>query len=622
MEPEPEETAVAPVDLAGSAATADIPEDLDDAMGWLEELAAKQGAPLEELPTIAAVVDETLDAPVELEPDAAMPELTLPPESVPEQAAPAPDLAEALDWLEQLAHEEGADLGAVTVGETAVPTAENELAAALDWLEKTAQSDEAPAVSPVAGTPPGAQDDLVDLTDEMPDDPDEALAWLQQWAINEEVGEVVGVPAAEEPETAAAPPTEPDDELDSAPPTETALDLSDAAIEEEMLSEIPDDPDAAMAWLEQLAARQGAPLEELPSVTAVDEPTAAIEPPAVPETDAAPEPEPEDAVETAADLTSALAADLPVADDAASWLDELVEADGHPLDDIPVIAETLAPEPAAAEAPGPTDLDVPEDMDDAMAWLEELAAQQGAALEELPSLSDKPDTQPEPPPAAETAVEPDVEPEEPEADIPVSKVETVPVADEVDDEDFDPEPVEDLDGAMPDWLDLDSEQSDMGQTEWLTSLDEPDVVGWLEAEEDASLSSSIYDRSVASRFDPQPDVLFDTGPLSPPAGSGLDTGPLTLPEEEVVTSVLDLDEAELAKARQAVAEGAFDEALPAYQELVDAGSGLMTLLADLESAADTYPEQPSFRHLLGDAYMRNGQLQKALDTYRMALDQL
>ena len=41
----------------------------------------------------------------------------------------------------------------------------------------------------------------------------------------------------------------------------------DDDMEVDALLEMPDDPDAAMAWLEQLAARQGAPLEELPSIT-------------------------------------------------------------------------------------------------------------------------------------------------------------------------------------------------------------------------------------------------------------------------------------------------------------------------------------------------------------------
>ena len=46
------------------------------------------------------------------------------------------------------------------------------------------------------------------------------------------------------------------------------------------------------------------------------------------------------------------------------------------------------------------------------------------------------------------------------------------------------------------------------------------------------------------------------------------------------------------------------------------------IIADLESAVTRYNRQPLFTRLLGDAYMRNGQLQKALDMYRRALDQL
>jgi cytochrome c-type biogenesis protein CcmH/NrfG len=78
----------------------------------------------------------------------------------------------------------------------------------------------------------------------------------------------------------------------------------------------------------------------------------------------------------------------------------------------------------------------------------------------------------------------------------------------------------------------------------------------------------------------------------------------------------------LETARKFVEDGQFDEAGQAYQALVDVGGGMLTLIADLETVAAEHPEQPFFHHLLGDAYMRNGQLQKALDTYRLALDQI
>ncbi|MGB4871723.1 MAG: tetratricopeptide repeat protein, partial [Candidatus Promineifilaceae bacterium] len=59
-----------------------------------------------------------------------------------------------------------------------------------------------------------------------------------------------------------------------------------------------------------------------------------------------------------------------------------------------------------------------------------------------------------------------------------------------------------------------------------------------------------------------------------------------------------------------------------YAGLVEVGEGLNTLIADLEAAAGRHKEKPLVRRMLGDAYMRNGQLQKALETYRQALDQM
>ena len=137
---------------------------------------------------------------------------------------------------------------------------------------------------------------------------------------------------------------------------------------------------------------------------------------------------------------------------------------------------------------------------------------------------------------------------------------------------------------MAEWLTLD-EDEEPGQTDWLDSLTEPDVTGWLEAEEQATVSSSAYDRSIVTRFDPQPDIAFDTGPLPPDADLRLDTGPLVLPEEDIATTVLELDEERLEQAREALTQNDYDDALQTYQSLVEDGGGMMTLIADLETAA-------------------------------------
>jgi hypothetical protein len=83
-----------------------------------------------------------------------------------------------------------------------------------------------------------------------------------------------------------------------------------------------------------------------------------------------------------------------------------------------------------------------------------------------------------------------------------------------------------------------------------------------------------------------------------------------------------LNQGQLAAARDSLSSGDFDNALEGYSGLLDSGAGLNVIIADLESAVTRYNRQPLFTRLLGDAYMRNGQLQKALDMYRRALDQL
>jgi cytochrome c-type biogenesis protein CcmH/NrfG len=68
--------------------------------------------------------------------------------------------------------------------------------------------------------------------------------------------------------------------------------------------------------------------------------------------------------------------------------------------------------------------------------------------------------------------------------------------------------------------------------------------------------------------------------------------------------------------------GDLDSAVATYGKLVESGEDLNLLISDLEGAVGTQGENARLRTVLGDAYMRNGQLQKALDAYRQALDSL
>lgn len=607
-----DETAVPDaIELDAEPSIEDIPADLDDAMGWLEDLAAEQDTPLEDMPTIAGVVDEGFFMELQAEVE-------------PEPKAPKDELTEALDWLEQLALKESGPIPSETVkmpaATTAVSASEDDLAAALDWLDQLAQPEKTPE-KPAAGIV-----DLADLSDDMPEDPDEALAWLQQVAAEQEEIDVTELASEGEDEFAVDLFEVPEAVETVAPEAAVQDESPEAEDEDDILAEMPDDPEAMMAWLERLAARQGAKLEELPSVSAddmlvlVDEPALEIE-------------EPADIAESLAEVFLDEIEDLPEDEVDVAWLDDLMDE-----------AEETAVTPADDDSRGIVELDdeadlaeleVPEDMDDAMAWLEALAAQQGARLEELPTLSgtgelsleslDEVDE------IEETAVAPDSQATLTDAREVDADDEALPDFSEVEEPSFipDDEPAEDgsylsegIEEALPDWLDADTDSlAELpGQTQWLRELDEPDIEGWLN-EEEATISD-LYDDSVLSRSEPLSDSLFETGPLSSSATAVSDADLFDMPEDEIETTVFSLDDKKLTAARQAVESGTFDEALDAYQTLVDAGGGMMALIADLETVVVGHPKQPLFRHLLGDAYMRNGQLQKALDTYRVALDQI
>lgn len=153
---------------------------------------------------------------------------------------------------------------------------------------------------------------------DVPDDPDEAMAWLERLAAGQ------GAPLDELPtmtesmaesmETAETTIELP--EVDYAEPEAVSdEDFSYAALIDSDVSEsdVPDDPDEAMAWLERLAAEQGAPMDELPSLSGSQE---SAEPPAA-------------AVE-----------------DDFSWLDEEMAEDDDYLDTMPTLLETEEEEAA------------------------------------------------------------------------------------------------------------------------------------------------------------------------------------------------------------------------------------------------------------------------------------
>jgi Tfp pilus assembly protein PilF len=65
-------------------------------------------------------------------------------------------------------------------------------------------------------------------------------------------------------------------------------------------------------------------------------------------------------------------------------------------------------------------------------------------------------------------------------------------------------------------------------------------------------------------------------------------------------------------------EAAFDQ----YGRLISSGRLIEMVIEDLERARQEAPDQSVVWHLLGDAYVKAGRLQKALESYQEALEKL
>lgn len=128
----------------------------------------------------------------------------------------------------------------------------DDLLSALDWLE-TAIEDIASSADDEPISPALADEDLIQL---MPEDPDEALAWLVRLA-NDELDETPSQPPAPKSAEADRYQTAGDPaHLETEPATVRGISETEDGLD---LMEMPEDPDAAMAWLESLAGIETQP---------------------------------------------------------------------------------------------------------------------------------------------------------------------------------------------------------------------------------------------------------------------------------------------------------------------------------------------------------------------------
>lgn len=498
-----------------------VPDDPDEAIAWLERLAAKQGAPAEELPTVDFI--SAADA-IEAGPEGKFSLEDMDAGEIPED----PD--EAMAWLEMLAAKEVASGNDEFSGRAAV---ENGLESLAD--ERTALEPE-----PTAEALSADLDEA--LEESLPGGLDEALDWLEELTLEPGDAEPVAMPeealtVVEEPPTPAVA-----HHLDE---TLAGADLlfaepqtgEQAEDTDQRVDELPyDEADDAMAWLEQLAARQGAPIEELTTVDA----------------------EPEG-------LAQDVEADQEVAEDVSETIDDAA------IGTLPDVGKAPVEEAMELE---PEQLSSDEAVDAAMVSADPIADTTPEAVDELEIAAAEPATT-EAPDYDEHGAEEELErPAEPEPT-------EVEIADEPG------EPAQDL--------------------AWLDTLGAVDAERWLEAEaadqleERVAVSEPASDEDLPLELDDRASqevqALFGPFPSSPASEA-------------------------LAEARQAMEEGNFEDGLTRYTALVEGGQDLAFLIDDLEAISEQRGPEPALQRVLGDAYARNGQLRKALESYREALANL
>lgn len=617
-------TAVSPLSLSTA--------ELNEALDWIEQ--AETAAPVDE--SIPEEPEEEIEeAPAEFD------ELVLEMDEVAEETAVVEeldtdeemDLAAMSDdpeaWLEQLLSD---DLD-MDVEMEPPPIKPSE-----DAMFVTDDASKADAVAEDEAT-----DSLFDdvIPEEVPDDPDAAVAWLDQLVNSDDDVAVEMEPPPIKPSEDAVYVTD-DASFDEAEPPEM---LAPEGMDEAAEFSMEDDPEA---WLEQLLGDEMSldvdmePPPIKPSEDAMYVTDDATQVEVEPESEAEIEldevtEETDSAVAEVEAEEEADFAEFSMEDDPEAWLEQMlgdemsldVDMEPPPIkpsedamfvtDDARVteasvedaVVESALPDETAEPEVSEEDIiaEVPDDPDEAMAWLEQLAARQGADLEELPSVTDA-----EGEPDMPDWMAQDLEALSAEADLELAESVDLPEEDESSTEIVAED--EDIDEELPDWLDDEPRDGMLGQTDWLRALPEVDVDTWLSAEEEATMSGSTDEI-----------ILPDTGPLtsSQPATvdeEEMDEDLLFEPVLEPSTGAYSVDEAKLGVAQEALADGRISEAITQFKELVAAGSGMMSIIAELERAAETNPQAPALSQVLGDAYMRNGQLQKALASYRTALDQM
>lgn len=585
--------------------------DTEELPDWLRELRA-QGTSLEEPPDQAPTGEGAPEAGLPPVADSQPEDGSLREDELPswlqelraQDAASAPQSPEDLaiegelpDWLREVEEEEAAtEAPAERVDEEDLPDWLRELRAQepISWEE-----DEQTLVGATAGDEPDwlaeiQAEDESDLSAEEIDQ--EALPdWLRELHAPES-----GLPAEEQEDAGAIAEGMSEGKTELVPDLEPAIDTGD--------EELPE-------WLRALRAAE-VESESAPSITP--------EPGDVPSHTA----EEGASFDTGETEATRISVEMPApVEGMPAWLDELeaeiagppVEAPeqlGARVDEQAAAAGEAAQVTAAGAEPAqveltesvptapaePAEISVPSPVDVETAAEAETAGDQGAELELIEDvvLAAESEVVPE---VAEVTPERETETTTAEAELPLEEQAGPPVGDaelpRVEVVEAEPVPEQAVEGMVAEGATSDIKAEE--EPDWVRELEGPAVEGEPEASVEV------------------PEVV----PAPAPAGAAVEPSAAAPSEEPPGKApVTETAQEHLSRARSLLADGTLDDAARELEQLVEAPSLYTELREELEGAIESNPQHAPLLRILGDVYVRTGELRKALEVYRQALHSL
>jgi len=620
-------------------------QERDDSFAWLEALAAKQGAseglltkPEERLQEEPDWVKQAKGAPPEPEPSTS----TVPSANVEDLGKSEQERDDSFAWLENLAAKQGATEGLLT-------TPEERREEEPEWVKQARSAP--PEPEPSTLTVPSANVEDLGKTEQERDD---SFAWLENLAAKQGATEgLLTTPEErreEEPEWVK--------QARSAPPEPAPSTSAISSADVEDLGKSEQERDDSFAWLENLAAKQGA----TEGLLTKPEDRREQEPEWVQQAKSAPQQPP---VETTPVAEGARA---DAEDDTTTWLRNLEQEENAPEPE-PSRDETAIWFKKLEESPEPTPLAQPEAIDDMPSWLNNLEEEESSpeATSEADStrmwFKGLEKSESVPTPAQTPQAEDDIpawlkgiEAEDQAQVVEAITPEAAPEASQTDGE-FDwlneieeesaTSPVtaaETEDESLPGWLRGVDEETRLPETGslrglpgWMrdetgevmaepTRIEPTRATDWQPVEEQQQPEPLPEPEPVLQEPvtpEPQAEPVFvepvEQEPKPDPARRKSKPEPYKEPLTTRSAGMLDsTSDPMLGSARNELSRSNIPGALQAYEKLIKKGRFLDEVIFDLRGALDRFPVEVSILQALGDAYMRANRLQDALDAYTKA----